>query len=144
MFSRSCEYALQAVLYITLHSSNKAVGLTAIAKSQKIPAHFLSKILQLLVKHKILNSTKGPNGGFNLNVAAKRLTLLEIVKIVDGLDIFDKCGIGLKTCSDKNPCPIHNDFKIVKNKIRQLLSEKTVAELCEDVKNGSAIVNLKG
>ncbi len=143
MFSRTCQYALQAVLYIALHTRNKGgkmIGLKEISASQDIPLHFLSKILQILVKYKILTSTKGPSGGFALNMSADNLTLLEIVQVIDGLDIFDRCGIGMKICSDKAPCPIHTDYKIVKNKIRSLLEKKTLSELCEDVQRGKSIV----
>jgi len=144
MFSRSCEYALQSILYITLHSKNgSAVGLKKISESQKIPLHFLSKILQHLVKAKILTSSKGPNGGFALNIPPSKLRLIKVVETIDGLDIFDRCGIGLKKCSDKNPCPIHFDYKVVKEKIRQLLSEKTLSELSEDVGQGLSIVSFK-
>ena len=144
MFSRSCEYALQSILYITLHSKNgRAIGLKQISESQKVPLHFLGKVRQRLVKHKILNSVKGPNGGFTLNVSANRLRLIKVVELIDGLDIFDRCGIGLKKCSDKTPCPIHFDFKVVKEKIRQVLTEKTLSELCEDVSKGLSIVTYK-
>jgi len=144
MFSRSCEYALQGILYITLHSKNgNAVGLKQISESQKVPLHFLSKILQQLVKAKILSSIKGPNGGFMLNVSPNRLRLIKVVETIDGLDIFERCGIGLKKCSDKTPCPIHFDFKVVKEKIRQVLTEKTLAELCDDVGKGLSIVSFR-
>ncbi len=144
MFSRSCEYALQSILYITLHGEkNKAVGLKEISESQQVPLHFLSKILQQLVKQKVLISTKGPHGGFSLNIPPAELRLLTIVEIVDGLDIFDRCGIGLKQCSDKTPCPIHFDYKVVKEKIYKLLSEKTLSQLCQDVNQGKSIVTFK-
>lgn len=142
MFSRSCQYALQSVLYITLHGGeNKALKIKDISDSQKIPIHFLGKILQILVKHKILISTKGPTGGFMLKEKGGELTLLEIVRVIDGLDMFDQCGIGLKACSDTQPCPIHNDYKKVKNEIKKLLITKTINELCQDVKKGKSIVS---
>lgn len=142
MFSRSCQYALQAVLYITLHGGNNgAVKIKDISESQDIPIHFLGKILQILVKHKVLISIKGPNGGFALGVKSEDISLLEIVSTVDGLDIFDQCGIGFKVCSDDQPCPVHNEFKDVKAKIKALLENKTIAELCEDVKNGKSVVS---
>lgn len=143
MFSRSCEYTLQAIIYIALHAQNNAVGLQEIAKSQNIPSHFLSKLLQILIKQKILSSAKGPNGGFTLAKPADKLTLLKIVTIIDGPDIFNKCGIGLKYCSDKTPCPIHAQYKLVKNRIQDLLSNKTLSELCKDIESGQAIVNYK-
>ena len=137
MFSRSCEYALQGVLYIALHSKNgQAVGLKIIAESLKMPLHFLSKILQLLVRHRVLSSIKGPNGGFLLSEAPERLTLFKIVEIVDGLDIFDRCGIGLKVCSDKTACPIHHKYKILKEDIKSLLKEKTIAVLSDEIRDG--------
>jgi Rrf2 family protein len=144
MFSRTCQYALQAVLYIALHANeNRAVGLKEISNSQEIPLHFLSKILQTLVKNNILTSTKGPHGGFSLKIPADKFSLLEIVKIIDGTDIFERCGIGLKVCSDTKPCPIHNDYKLVKAKIKSLLGEKTLLDLCEDVNAGKSIVTFK-
>jgi Rrf2 family protein len=142
MFSRSCQYALQAVLYICLHGGrDKAIKVQDISDSQHIPVHFLGKILQILVRHNILDSTKGPNGGFIMNENQDELTMLEIVRIIDGLDIFDQCGIGLKECSDESPCPIHHDYKAVKQKIRTLLNRKTIADLCIDVENGKSIVS---
>jgi len=144
MFSRSCEYALQSILYITLHSKNgNAIGLKQISKSQKVPLHFLGKVLQQLVKHKILNSVKGPNGGFTLNIAPDKLRLMQIVDTIDGLAIFERCGIGLKKCSDNTPCPIHFEYKKVKDRIRNFLTDKTLAELCQDVEEGQSIVTYK-
>ena len=108
-----------------------------------MPLHFLSKILQQLVKRKILKSVKGPNGGFSLNISPSKLRLIKIVEIIDGLDIFDRCGIGLKKCSDATPCPIHFEYKKVKEKIRSVLTEKTLTQLCQDVEKGQSIVTYK-
>jgi Rrf2 family protein len=119
----------------------KAVKIKEISDSQNIPIHFLGKILQILVKHKVLGSMKGPNGGFVIAKKQENLTLLEIVRIIDGLEIFEQCGIGLKVCSDKNPCPIHNDYKVVKKNIKNLLAKKTIKRLCKDVEKGKSIVS---
>ena len=144
MFSRSCQYALQAVLYIALHGqSGRMIGTKEIAESQNIPSHFLSKILQLMVKGKILSSIKGPNGGFNLRIPPEELNLLIIVEVIDGLDVFNLCGFGMKTCSDLSPCPIHHDYKVVKDKVKDLLVKKTVAELCQDLEAGKSIMTFE-
>jgi Rrf2 family iron-sulfur cluster assembly transcriptional regulator len=144
-FSRSCEYALQSVLFIAVKQSGGAerVPLQNIAKSQGIPMHFLSKVLQVLVRGKVLHSLKGPRGGFALRNAASDLTLLEVVRVIDGLDMFDRCGIGLRACSDASPCPVHHEYKIIKNRVRQVLSQKTIADLARDVERGVAIINFK-
>lgn len=144
MFSKSCQYGFQGVLYIAIHEQEGAkIGLREIAEKQDVPMHFLSKILQILVKNKILSSTKGPNGGFNLKKTAETIKLIEIVEAIDGLEMFDVCGIGLKSCSDTHPCPIHHDYKVVKQKIRSLLSDKSLADLVQDVANGKSFVMFK-
>ena len=74
MFSKSCEYALQSVIYIAVHGkAGNGVGLKVISDHQEIHAHFLSKILQKLIKSDILSSTKGPNGGFSVQREASDL-----------------------------------------------------------------------
>ena len=143
MFSTSCHYALQAMIFIALHASeDENIGLKRIADEQDIPKHFLSKILQLLVKHKLLVSMKGPTGGFNLNQPAEKIALIEIIEAIDGLDIFNQCGIGFKRCNDEHPCPIHQDYKKVRNQVEDLFRHKTLKELVQDVENGDSIVSL--
>jgi Rrf2 family transcriptional regulator, iron-sulfur cluster assembly transcription factor len=144
MFSTSCHYGLQAMIYIALHSSeDENVDLGKIAKNQDIPKHFLSKILQVLVKHKLLVSMKGPKGGFKLNAPADEITLIEIIEAIDGLEVFNQCGIGFKQCDDNHPCPIHHDFKPVRDKVEKLFIRKTLKELTEDIESGESIISLK-
>jgi len=143
MFSASCHYGLQAMFYIALHSTeDKNVELNVIASEQNIPKHFLSKILQLLVKHKLLYSRKGPHGGFKLSRPPEEIRLIEVVEAIDGLDIFSQCGIELKECDDSNPCPIHTDYKKIRNKVYNLFQTKTLENLTDDVKNGDNIADL--
>ena len=112
------------------------MGIKQISASQDIPNHYLSKILQTLVKAKILDSTKGPGGGFGLGIPAKKLTLYHIVAAIEGLEIFERCGIGLKDCSDKNPCPIHHLYKDARAKVKELLQHQTLEEISIEVEAG--------
>ena len=143
MFSTSCHYGLQGILYIAMHSTDgKNVDLKQIADEQNIPKHFLSKILQQLVKNNLLVSMKGPTGGFRLNRDANDITLIEVIDAIDGLGVFTKCGIGFKQCNDANPCPIHDEYKKVRSQVEKLFSTKTLHELTEDVKRGESIISL--
>ncbi len=143
MFSKTCQYAIQSILYIALHGNEThPVKSKEIAATQEIPLHFLGKIMQDLVKQKILVSIKGPTGGFILGEGKRDMSLLEIVDIVDGLEIFDQCGIGLKKCTDDQPCPIHNEYKIVKARIRALLESRTIDRLTREVNKGNSFVSL--
>lgn len=137
MFSKTCEYALRAILYVALNASKgKKIGIKEIAKNLGIPTHFLGKILQNLVKHRILDSTKGPNGGFFSTPAMLKIPIIRIVEIVDGKETFNKCGIGLAQCSDKHPCPIHNDFGPYRDNLKRILSKKKVQDFVNEIKKG--------
>lgn len=144
MFSTSCHYGLQAMLYIAHHANEgKNIELTRISESQDIPKHFLSKVLQLLVRAKLLVSMKGPTGGFRLGRPADKITLIQIIEAIDGLDVFNTCGMGFKKCDDQHPCPIHHDYKKVRDQVQKLFTEKTLLDLDEDVRLGDSIVSLR-
>ncbi len=131
------------MLYIAMFSSeNKNVDLKQIATEQNIPKHFLSKILQELVRNNLLISMKGPTGGFRLSRKPEDITLIEVIDAIDGLGVFTKCGIGFKQCNDSNPCPIHEEYKKVRNQVEELFSTKTLLELTEDVRRGDSIISL--
>lgn len=143
MFSRSCEYGIQATLYIAQHSTNhNNIRLKQIAEAQSIPIHFLSKVLQILVKNKILRSTKGLNGGFSLNKNASEINLLEIINAIDGMDIFNTCVLGLNDCSENKPCPIHNQYKFIKEGFLRVLTNKSLESLANELVNGKTFVSL--
>ncbi len=135
IFSKSCEYGLQGVLFIALRSG-RLVGLKEISANLSVPAPYLSKILQILARRRILYSVKGPGGGFMLNPEIKQPTLLHIVEALEGPDIFDRCGIGLKLCSDEEPCPIHHRYTAFRKELKNMLSEKTIFDYGREISEG--------
>lgn len=141
MLSKSCEYALRAVAYIALNAEkDKRIGIKEIAKELSLPAPFLAKILQTLVKAKILTSIKGPNGGFFINGNPQKITLLDVIEIIDGMETFRKCAIGLKRCSDHKPCPIHSEVKTYRDGLRESLRKKTLDKVIESIKSNKAFI----
>jgi Rrf2 family protein len=107
------------------------VGIKEIAKGIDSPEHFIAKILQELSRKKLLQSLKGPNGGFYLDDEAQECSLADIVKMIDGDKLFTGCGLGLKHCSETHPCPIHHEFKSVRKDILAMLENARLAEFTE-------------
>lgn len=143
MFSASCHYGIQAMMCIAKKSSSEEnIELSIIAGEYDIPRHFLSKILQQLVKGKLLNSMKGPSGGYKLARPPEEITLIEIVEVIDGLDVFYECGIGLKQCDDEDPCPFHEDYKTVRDNVKDLFETKTLGELSKDSDASDSILRI--
>lgn len=138
MFSKACEYAIRAVLYISTKSvDGSRPGIPEIAKEVDAPLAFTGKILQALVKAGIISSAKGPNGGFYIDPKAKPIPLNAIVKAIDGNeDVLHDCVLGLRQCSDKFPCPIHREVKVYKERLRKVMKETTVQSLANDLTRG--------
>lgn len=134
MFSKTCEYAIRAILFIAQKSKDgDRVGIKEIAKGTDAPEHFIAKILQDLSRRGLIQSVKGPNGGFFLDKASLRFSLADVVKAVDGDKLFSGCGLGLKQCSETHPCPIHHEFKKVRKDILTMLEKAKVGEFHEQL-----------
>lgn len=137
MLSNTCKYGIRAIIYLALEDNDKKVGIKQIAEDLDIPSPFLSKILQLLAKNKILNSTKGPHGGFGLGKPAEEIKLMDIVRIIDGMDFFETCLIGMKSCTDPDAsirCPIHNQYNPIREQTRALFENTSIKNLADDIK----------
>ncbi|AYN03179.1 MULTISPECIES: Rrf2 family transcriptional regulator [unclassified Flavobacterium] len=138
MFSKACEYAIRASIFIATKSSQGIrVGIKDVAKEIDSPEPFTAKIMQILTKNGIIDSAKGVGGGFEVsNVAIKSIKLIQIVDAVDGDSIYMGCGIGLKECSESHPCPVHNEFKVIRGLLLDMLTNTTLEELALGVKSG--------
>jgi Rrf2 family iron-sulfur cluster assembly transcriptional regulator len=139
MLSKSCEYAIRSVLCIASNQKSNPelrMGLKQLSETLDIPVHFLGKVMQLLTRHGILNSFKGRNGGFFLSEEQQNKPLIAIVAIMDGLQSFEHCALGLPSCSSERPCALHNDFAPVRDGFAAALKTHTIASLVESHQNG--------
>lgn len=129
MFSKTCEYAIRAMIFIAQQSkSDVRVGVKDIAKGIGSPEHFIAKILQDLSRKGLVLSLKGPTGGFYLDNKTLKCTLADIVKAIDGDKLFSGCGLGLEYCSDAKPCPLHHEFKKIREDIYKTLQTTKLGE----------------
>ncbi len=129
MLSKTCEYALRAMIYIAQHSKGgNMVNLKAIAESISSPQLFVGKILQGLSKQGYLQSSKGRYGGFYISDKEAKHSLADIISAIDGDKMFKGCGLGLPSCSEHNPCPIHNQYKKARELLYQTYSQTTLEQ----------------
>jgi Rrf2 family protein len=141
MFSKACEYAIRATIFIAQKSQHgERTGIKDISKGIDSPEHFMAKILQDLSRKGLVQSVKGPNGGFYMSEDNLKITLAEIVTAIDGDKLFTGCGLGLKACSEKKPCPIHDEFKIIRRKIQSMLETTTVGEFNKSLESGLTVL----
>jgi Rrf2 family protein len=137
MLSYTCQTAIKAVIYLASKGGpGKKAGIRGIAEFIDASQHTVGKMLQKLVKEEVINSTKGPNGGFYITAKQKDQSIISIVWAIDGKEIFTRCGLGFNNCSSSHPCPIHGDYKVVRDGFEKMCRERTISDLCEPVNNG--------
>jgi Rrf2 family protein len=134
IFSRQCEYALQALLYLALQPPGEMISIKELTKKLDIPSPFLAKILQSLTRKGLLASLKGPSGGFTLAMPAKDITLFHIVEAVDGDGFMHNCVLGFPDCSSKNPCAVHEKWGVLRQGIYDMLMNKNIGQLAKETK----------
>jgi len=141
MLSKSCIYALRAIIFIALNATiDSKIGIKEIAKELELPEPYLGKILQQLTKHTVIHSIKGPHGGFYLEEDAQQTKIIRVIEVVDGLDFFYNCGLGLKQCSEDHPCPLHDEFKIYRDGLLALYNSKSIIDLVTKIEEGKAFI----
>lgn len=138
MFSKACEYGIRATIYIAMQSlQGTRVNLKDISMEIDSPVAFTAKILQQLAKNDIITSVKGPTGGFQIDRKdIDSIKLIHIVSAIDGDKIFNGCGLGLKECNENFPCPVHFQFKEIRDNLKKMSSETSIYELATGLEVG--------
>ena len=140
MFSKACEYAIKATIYIAQQSNaNRRVNVKEVSKEVNAPEAFTAKILQQLCRENILSSIRGKQGGFVFDIERqKEIKIFDVVMLIDGDSLFTNCGLGLHKCSSENPCPVHDDFKAVRNALVAMVQKYSFYDLAVKTTTGLA------
>ena len=121
---------MRGLLYIAMINETKPkVQLEEIAERLVLPRYFLGKVMKKLSKEGIINSTKGPHGGFFINGLTLTTPLVKLIEITSEVDQFDSCILRMRKCNAKNPCPLHFQVEEMKNQWRRLVANTTVGDL---------------
>lgn len=134
MLTRTGEYALRAMIYLTQHLEDWPIPGRRIAEEAGIPAKYLSKILGDLAKSGVLESSPGKAGGFRLRHSPKKTVLFDVLEPFESFD-RGRCPFGNDECSDKHPCIAHTQWKRVIETELKFLKTTTVYDVA--VKGGS-------
>lgn len=137
MFSQAAKYAIKSVIYIWTQSlEDRKVGAKEIGSKIDAPEAFTAKILQTLVRAKLIGSFKGPTGGFFVDESHSHVNLKDVVVAVDGDYLFSGCSLGLPKCNEKNPCPLHFEVVKVRKDFDHMLTTKSIKHLAVEVIKG--------
>lgn len=138
MFSKACEYAIKACIFVTQSSMrNERVTPKQIAEEINSPVAFTAKIMQQLVKNNLVSSYRGAYGGFEIEKdRITQISLSQIVSAIDGDKIFNGCGLGLDACNESHPCPVHHQYKTIRQDLQKLLDSTNLKQLALGIETG--------
>lgn len=134
IYSKSCQYALRILARIPPDKAGGKFLAVDLCREAGVPLASSRKVLQLLVEHRYLQAIPGPGGGYRLLKNPKKISLMALIKTIDGPDVFDKCIMGLPHCSLKNPCPTHDLWQIIKKDMIAEMSKKSLSDLMNSSK----------
>lgn len=131
IFSKSFGYALRGVLYVALSADKGPVQLHEIAEALGVPRHFMGKIMKRLAHNNILDSQKGPSGGFEINEDTLNRYLIDIYSVTDHPEELRQCVLARGECNPEHPCKLHKLILPLKDPINKLLYETRVGHLLQ-------------
>lgn len=109
-----------------------------LCEGTELPAEFVSKIFRELVEARLLVSAKGRGGGYALARSARDIYLYDIVEVIDGVQQYSQCVLGLSGCDDAQSCPQHELFKPIRKSILQYLRQTSLQEMGQALAERSA------
>ncbi len=143
MLSNSSKYAIKAVLFLALNSSEEnKIRVKEIAEPINVPQAYIAKLLQDLSRENIISSLRGPKGGFYLTNENKNNSILNIIVVIDGDKKLKACMLSLDKCNETNPCPLHDMLNNSRDEILKKLKHKTIKDLALSVKLGKSFLPL--
>lgn len=128
LVTRETDYAVRTVLYLAQDPDQQASA-TDIAHAMQIPRSFLSKILQRLVRSRILTSSRGARGGFRLALPPTDISLHSIMEAIQGPACINVCAVDKRRCGLSDNCMVHPIWLKMRQEVEATLRDQTIDKL---------------
>jgi Rrf2 family protein len=130
--SRKVDYALRAAIYLAYQSDRRACSVAEIAAREGIPKKFLEKIIQDLIHHGLVRSTRGAQGGYALAKEAERVTFKDVIEAIDGPVSLNVCvGDAGETsdCTQYPRCAMLGVWREAQKRVMEVFATTTLADV---------------
>ncbi len=127
--TREGDYGIRSVLFLSRQPFKKIIFISEIAAEYSIPRTFLAKILQKLVKAKIVRSYRGVKGGFSLAKPSKDISVLTVLEALEGKVALNLCLEDKRKCNFSKKCPVHGVWTTAQTRFLDVLSKANFEDL---------------
>ena len=142
LYSRTCQHALRAMERLAAAERERPLALSslvALAGQIGVSPAALAQIVARLRHAGLLTARRGPSGGVCLARPAAQISVLEVVRAIDGTDLEGRCILGFPACADATPCPAHPIWKTARAMLEQRLESRSLADLVRAVRRKNAV-----
>jgi Rrf2 family protein len=126
---RNTDYALRAMMNLTVHYGNEPVSTRSIAVEEDISYQLTCKLMQKLQNAMLVKSCMGPKGGFVLAREPTKISLLEVIEAIQGPVSVNRCLLGSDACPKQTGCPIRKKLESLQEYIENFLKDVTLAKV---------------
>lgn len=130
IITKDSDYALRAIIYLE-KNRGRYVSSSEISKRENIPLIFLRRILQKLIKGKIAQSKEGVNGGVKLTVSARKISIADVIKMIQGPIQLIDCMFRERICENREKCVLRKKVLGVEKNVVEAFSNLTIKDLLE-------------
>lgn len=127
--SRKVDYALRAVIYLSLQKNGRPVPVSEIASSRRIPQKFLEKIIKNLIRTGLVYSHRGAHGGYTLARRADQISFRDVIEAVEGPISINICVTERRDCSVLSSCNMQRVWQEGQRRMLEYFSDTTLADL---------------
>jgi len=133
LITRDTDYAVRALCFIA-KCEREIVPVSELNRNLRIPRPFLTKILQILNKKRLLRSYKGKGGGFMLALAPNKIFLADLIGIFQGSLKLNECIFKKRICPDIKTCKLKKRIDNIQKQVISELKDITLASLLDEVR----------
>jgi Rrf2 family protein len=127
--SRKVDYALRAIIYLSLQKSDRSVPAKEIASRRRIPRKFLEKIIQDLMRADLVKSQRGAHGGYTLTRMPEQVTFRDVIEAVEGPISLNTCVSERHDCSVLSSCNMQQIWQEGQRRMLEYFADTTLADL---------------
>jgi Rrf2 family protein len=131
LYSKKCRYAIRALMKVGPGGRRDGFSLKAVCRRAGLPEAYTRKIFQVLVRSGILAAKRGPGGGYRFARRPADVSLLSVIRVLDGRDAFDRCVLQNRSCGKTGHCVLHRRWTASKNLLVRQLGSCSVDQLLE-------------
>jgi Rrf2 family protein len=130
--SKKADYALIAMKHLAQKHRATSTSAREIAEQYDIPLELMAKVLQRLVRNRLLVSTQGTRGGYMLGRASNSISVADVIEAIDGPFTITACSTDKHDCEQYAKCSVRDPLWQIRERMAAALGTVTLADIAAD------------